>query len=66
MIVINALFISLIFQFFLKYGPDYSLEITPLHFRENKNSVRYIKKLLSTLKGAMKILYYIEFQIFVT
>ena len=40
-----------IFQFFLKYGPDYSLEISPHHFRENKNTSRYVKGLLSALKG---------------
>ena len=40
-----------IFQFFPKYGPDYSLEITPHHFRENKNSVRYVKGVLSVFKG---------------
>lgn len=48
------------FQFFIKYGPDYSLDITPLHYRENKNSDRYLKRLLSVLKGAMKMPYLIE------
>ncbi|XP_028409691.1 histone deacetylase 8-like [Dendronephthya gigantea] len=41
-------------EFFLKYGPDYSLEIAPHDFRPNKNSGRYIKGVLSVFKGNLE------------
>lgn len=39
---------------FVKYGPDYNLEILPHHFRENKNSGRYLKGLLSVIKDNLQ------------
>ncbi|XP_046847853.1 histone deacetylase 8-like isoform X3 [Xenia sp. Carnegie-2017] len=38
-------------KFFTKYGPDYTLAISPHHFKKNKNSANYLARLLPVLKG---------------